>query len=164
VFSHIELDNKLPVLRSNDRVDMDVDGGPLLVSTAEAGGSFSVLPAEGYQRQYLADVAPANRWDEQFDQTLQGTTKGHDRTVSDRVLSEITVFDRRLTSQQWPPKEERDISPLVGADKSLSKCIQRLISANFPSSGIQDPCGAQGVAASHAATPLRAALGLPPPS
>ena len=59
-FSRLEVNGRSPDLQRKDAEAMDVANGPLLVPTNFRADGFVVMPATGYARQYLSDVAGNN--------------------------------------------------------------------------------------------------------
>jgi hypothetical protein len=166
-FDDMRVDGDTPNLTYDDAQALSGFGGVYLVPTVYSHGHFSLPPAEGAARQYLADAA-------RYDTLVTGVdvavvTSPKPLTVAERghqvarVVAAIKVFNGDLTRQTWPAAAQADITRLVQADTTTIDEYAALEAARFKvSAAASQNFRLHAVAFQMDVEAARAALGLPP--
>jgi hypothetical protein len=164
-FSGLEIDGTAPDLGFEDGRAMDVEGGPWLVPTSIESDGFEVIPATGYEKQYLADVAGYDLATQEYENTVfngnPGTQKSNVTKATAALIQELTGFDQSLATQTWPDRARADLGALLGHNYEMSEDLAKL--ERSPTVGLQNRSYADGQLAQESAERLRTDLGLPPP-
>ena len=164
-FSALEVDGRPPDLVEDDGRAMDVPGGPWLVPTNFESDAFEVIPATGYEKQYLVDVGSYNLAIEKFGIAVLGGKPGtHNSAVSDTTRSLLRAlggFEQELSNQSWPSRDEDDVRTLLIQSYDTSTDLRVLESG--PTAEIEAKVFTDETLGEEAAEHLRADLGLPPP-
>lgn len=165
VFSHVQVDGMTPSIGEGDAEAMDVPGGPCLVPTAYDAGSFRVVKAKGFARQYLSDIASYNYAEDQFAYVLGHSPSGHDNEIvsaAGRLVSALDASEDDFASQTWPAVTSSNIESLLSDDYLLSEDLRFIAYGHYNSTRLLMVFHDQDVTA-ELSSRIRAELGLPPP-
>ena len=166
-FSRLELDGRSPDLQRDDAEAMDVANGPLLVPTNFRADGFGVIPATGYARQYLSDVAGNNLAIQMFGIALyeQRPDSGGSKVVSSAALlaRALDAFEDSMAGQTWPGLAQKDVQALLARSFVLSVDLRDL-EFYGPTVAIEKRILTDETVDQRLAELVRADLGLPAPA
>ncbi len=164
-FSGLQIDDTSPELGLEDGRAMDVSGGPWLVPTSFESDGFGVVPAIGYGKQYLDDVAAYDLALQQFGIAVFAGKLGTDNsTVTNAtaaLIRSLADFEHSLATQIWPNRAKADLSALLSQSYQMSRDLATL--ERKPTAGLETRIYTEQVLAEESAEGLRTDLGLPPP-
>ena len=165
-FSRLELDGRSPDLQHDDAEAMDVADGPLLVPTSFRSDGFVVVPASGYARQYLSDVAGNNLALQMFGIAVyeQRPDSGGSKVVSSAAVfaRALDAFEDAMAGQTWPGRAQKDVQALLARSFVLSVDLRDL-EFYGPTVVIEERISADETVDQRLADLVRADLGLPGP-
>jgi Peptidase A4 family len=165
-FSGLEIDRTSPELGPDNGRAMDVPGGPWLVPTIFASDGFGVIPATGYEKQYLADVAGYNLALLEFGIGVFAGKPGIDnskvRNATVTLIHALGQFEHDLATQVWPNRDDTDVQALLIQSDNMSRDLGTL--EQHPTADIETTIYSDEALAEEAAERLRMDLGLPPPA
>ncbi|MFZ0665131.1 MAG: hypothetical protein WAM97_05205 [Acidimicrobiales bacterium] len=166
-FSHLKVDQLVPQMGSDNRQAMYVEDGPLLLPTRFSGDSFDVIPATGFARQYLSDVAV---YDYSLTIYTAAVNQQHGRSGMAKVVSDAQLFAGALGQfssaihrQHWPTRVESDLQPLLSANQQLESDVEQVASDGGTTDAELQVLHDE-VLGQEYSEQVRTDLGLPPPS
>lgn len=165
VFSHVELNGATPAMGEDDEQDMDVPAGPTLVPTSYIGGTFRVVAATGFGRQYLSDIASYDYTEDQFAYVLEHGGPADESTIVSAAGQLVRALDAQegdFATQTWPSDVSSAVQALLSDDYLLSEDVRFIAYGDFSSSRLKRVLQDQDVTVSLSRQ-IRAELGLPPP-
>jgi hypothetical protein len=163
-FSGVEVDGITPQMSEADARAMDVPGGPFLVPTEFEAGTFRVVPATSYARQYLSDISRYDLQEEIFAFALQSDPAAKTRVVSACVplIRALDTLEDGLAGQSWPSDAQTDIHTLLYHNDLLSEALRDLVSGDV-TSALETTILRDQLQIENLSEVVRADLGLPPP-
>jgi hypothetical protein len=166
-FTAMKIDGHTPVLAFDDAQVLSGAGGVYLVPTAFSNDGFSLEPARGAARQYLADAAS-------FDSVVAGVddevataptplSAVSQRSEVTRLITAFHGFVSDLRQQSWPASVDADITQLVTTNYHLSDDFRQILDEGLKQSPALALRFDRDYVQFHVTVDqTRAALGLPP--
>jgi hypothetical protein len=167
VFTHLEINNKPPLLPWADALYVEVTNGTYLLPSRQSGDAFSVSPASGAARQFMADSAAYNvaaRVFSDLGEHWTGSTTAAQRYADAQpFLASAKTFVHELSTQHWPAKAAGAIGILAALENQLIALIEQLpsMSASNLSSWVQTLIHIFALTHSQG-TQIHGDLGIPP--
>jgi len=167
-FEDMRLNGRVPPLSVEDGEVLLSPNGVYLVPSPVVDGRFSVDPARGFQRQYLADVAPyaylLNHRPDLFSRsTYVDGPPAVRRTTASVVLDTLGTLESKLAGQAWPPDARQAVLGQAAADGQLVTDLIRWRDQRYKqTSPAITALVADSTRSRPAADFARYALGLPP--
>ncbi len=122
-FTHVSLNGRRATLPWSDALDMMLPGGADVVPTHQSPVGFSVVPANHYQRQYLADAVVLDFAALSFNHVIANWTSATDGPARYRsatqYLTAVGDYVHELSRQRWPPAARADVRSLIASERRV---------------------------------------------
>jgi Peptidase A4 family len=162
-FQHLRVDERVPHLEFEDALVLSTVDGTYLVPTRVRHDAFSLEPARGAARQFLADA-------ENFDSSLYPATvlnlsASHpsartQRTLVATMVKSYSRFGERIRTQPWPASDRAMIGRFARDNAVLALNLSQWIRSDGSTARLKRILGVNAFRSDD--TQLRASLGLPP--
>jgi hypothetical protein len=160
---HLRIDGHVPHLTLKDAAALSTPNGTYLVPTPVRDDEFSMVPAKGVARQYLADAELLNTSTLRVEQVLEGLTQPSATFERSLIVDEAKALGRfadQNKPQRYPPSDRALVLRVARDCESVQMQLNQWIASNGSMASLAQILS--NIALGTDAAQLRARLGLPP--